>query len=177
MGVLPDAQSRPPDRRPLVGGRASPRDWGSAPGRYTRFINFRKKWRGHLWQGRFASYPMDEEYLLAAVRYIELNPVRARLVERPERYRWSSARAHLAGKDDGLVKVAPMLEIVGDWKPFVESGLGRMEAAAIRRHERTGRPLGSEEFLARVERLMNRSLHPQKAGRKLGYRREGKGRH
>ena len=54
---------------------------GEAHRRYTRYINFQKGWKGHLWQGRFASYPMDEQHLLAAVRYIELNPVRARLVK------------------------------------------------------------------------------------------------
>jgi putative transposase len=54
---------------------------GEAHRRYTRRINFREKWRGYLWQGRFASFVMDEPYLLAAAQYVELNPVRARLVE------------------------------------------------------------------------------------------------
>ncbi len=144
---------------------------GEAHRRYTRFINFRKKWRGHLWQGRFASYPMDEEYLLAAARYVELNPVRARLADGPQEYRWSSARAHVAGKDDALVKVAPLLERIGDWKAFLSSGLSRMEATAIRRHERTGRPLGSEEFIIRIERLLNRTLRRQKPGPRTGKER------
>jgi len=60
---------------------------GEAHRRYTRGINFREGWRGHLWQGRFASFPMDETYLLATARYIELNPVRARLVPNPFSYR------------------------------------------------------------------------------------------
>lgn len=60
---------------------------GEAHRRYTRHINFREGWRGHLWQGRFGSFPMDEGYLLAAVRYVELNPVRARLVKEPLAYR------------------------------------------------------------------------------------------
>jgi len=62
--------------------------------RDTRHINFRENWRGHLWQGRFASFLMDEQYLLAAARYIELNPVRAKLTKNPEDYPWSSAAAH-----------------------------------------------------------------------------------
>src|SRR3974377_2186678 len=70
---------------------------GEAHRRYTRRINFREKWRGYLWQGRFASFVMDESYLLAAARYVELNPVRAKLVLAPRAYRWSSARAHLRG--------------------------------------------------------------------------------
>jgi len=60
---------------------------GEAHRRYTRMINFRENWRGYLWQGRFASYPLDEKYLLAAMRYIELNPVQARLVKIPWQFR------------------------------------------------------------------------------------------
>jgi putative transposase len=82
---------------------------GEAHRRYTRRVNFRENWRGHLWQGRFASFVMDEAHLLAAARYIELNPVRAELVVSPRDYRWSSARAHLKGKDDCLVKVSPLV--------------------------------------------------------------------
>ena len=48
---------------------------------YTRRINFRENWRGYLWQGRFFSSALDETYLWAAIRYIERNPVRARMVE------------------------------------------------------------------------------------------------
>ncbi len=76
---------------------------GEAHRRYTRRVNFREGWRGHLWQGRFASFVLDEPYLLAAARYIELNPVRAQLVTAPSDYPWSSARAHLKRKDDCLV--------------------------------------------------------------------------
>src|SRR5216684_9028316 len=87
---------------------------GEAHRRYTRRINFRERWRGHLWQGRFASFVMDEPYLLAAARYVELNPVRARLAERAGDWRWSSARAHLDGRDDALVRVAPLLALAPD---------------------------------------------------------------
>ena len=70
---------------------------GEAHRRYTTVINRREGWRGHLWQGRFASYVMDDRYTLAAARYVELNPVRAGLVARAEDYPCSSARAHLLG--------------------------------------------------------------------------------
>src|SRR3954469_23445629 len=76
---------------------------GEAHRRYPRHVNFRENWRGFLWQGRFASFPMDEAYLLACARYVELNPVRARLARRARDWPWSSARAHIGGKDDGLV--------------------------------------------------------------------------
>jgi putative transposase len=87
--------------------------------RYTGFINARARWTGHLWQGRFGAVAMDEAHLANAVRYVSLNPVRARLVERAEQWRWSSVVAHLAGKDDGLVRVAPVLERYGDFAAFL----------------------------------------------------------
>src|SRR5437879_358139 len=80
--------------------------------RYSRHVNFREGWRGYLWQGRFASFPMDEAYLLACARYVELNPVRAQLARRARDWRWSSARAHLAGEDDALGRVRPLLTLV-----------------------------------------------------------------
>ena len=69
----------------------------------TRRVNFRERWRGHLWQGRFGSCVLDDQHLRAAARYVEMNPVRASLVGRPEEYRWSNTTAHLAGRDDALV--------------------------------------------------------------------------
>ena len=91
--------------------------------RYTRKVNFREGWRGYLWQGRFSSFPMDDEYLFACARYVELNPVRAKLVERARDWQWSSARAHLTRRDDKLVSAAPLLERVPDWKSFLGEGL------------------------------------------------------
>jgi putative transposase len=81
---------------------------GEAHRRYTRRINFREGWRGHLWQGRFASFALDARYLRRAARYVELNPVRAKLCRMPWRWPWSSAAAHVAGKEDGVVRVAPL---------------------------------------------------------------------
>ena len=78
--------------------------------RYTGYINARNRWTGHLWQGRFGAVAMDEAHLAAAVRYVSLNPVRARLVARPQDWRWSSVAAHLAQQDDPLVVVAPVIE-------------------------------------------------------------------
>jgi putative transposase len=139
---------------------------GEAHRRYTRQVNFREGWRGFLWQGRFASFPMDETYLLAAARYVELNPVRAKLTRRARDWRWSSARAHLARKDDGLVKVRPLLDLVPDWGKFLSGGLSVAEHKAIRAGERTGRPAGSAGFTARLEKRLGRSLARQKPGPK-----------
>jgi putative transposase len=145
---------------------------GEAHRRYTRRVNFRQRWRGHLWQGRFASFAMDEEHLLMAARYVELNPVRARLAKRPDAYRWSSAAAHLAARDDALVKVTPLLERVADWSAFLAGPTHgttadpRAMAERLRRHERTGRPLGSGRFMDRLEVLLGRVLRPKKRGPK-----------
>jgi REP element-mobilizing transposase RayT len=70
------------------------RSLGEAHRRHTRRINFRENWRGHLWQGRFALYVMDEAYLMAATRFVEPNPAKANLSERAEDWPWSSAAAH-----------------------------------------------------------------------------------
>jgi len=138
---------------------------GEAHRRYTRHINFKKGWKGYLWQGRFASFAMDEDYQLAACRYVELNPVRAKMVERPEDYRWSSARAHLSGKDDELVKVKPMLDRVSSWSELLASG-DQALYDQVRMHERTGRPLGGERFMEKMAAIVGRDLGKKKPGPK-----------
>jgi putative transposase len=96
-----------------------------------------------------------------------LNPVRADLVKKPERWAWSSARAHLAGRDDRLVKVAPLLERpVFSWRDSLLRPVAKAEVEVLRRHGRTGRPLGTPAFVAGLEQQLSRHLHPQKAGRK-----------
>ena len=144
---------------------------GEAHRRYTRRINFREGWRGHLWQDRFASFPMDERYLLATARYIEMNPVAANLVRAPGDYPWSSARAHLAGEDDRLALVAPLLGLVPDWRGFLQL-TPAPEVETLHRHEGTGRPLGSKGFVDQLEATLARTLRPQKPGPK-GKSREG----
>ncbi len=140
---------------------------GKAHLRYSRLVNFREGWRGHLWQGRFASYAMDERYLLACVRYAELNPVRAKLVTHSAEWRWSSARAHLDECTDGVVNVRPLLDLAGmAWSEFLGEAVPAADAAAFRRHERTGRPLGSPDFVDRVETQLGRCLRRAKPGPK-----------
>jgi putative transposase len=139
---------------------------GGAHRRYSRMINFREKWRGHLWQGRFASYVLDEPHLLTAARYVELNPVRAGLIESPSRYPWSRAAAHVRGRDDALVKVRPPSTLVPNWRSFLSRVIREEDIKVLRAHERTGRPLGDEEFLASLEKDLGRILRRQKPGPK-----------
>jgi putative transposase len=134
--------------------------------RYSRMINFREGWRGYLWQGRFASCPMDEAHALAAARYIELNPVRARLAAKPEDWPWSSARAHLTGAADGLTETAALGIPAPAWAGFLDQGIDDDALKAIRAGERTGRPLGDADFVRRLETLTGRQLARRKPGPK-----------
>lgn len=150
---------------------------GEAHRRYTRHVNFREGWRGHLFQARFASYPMDDSHLMAAVRYVELNPVAAGMVAHAEDWRWSSARSHLAGKraaDDPLTDVAALSRHVRNWRALLRHGLaagdlapdGEAVAEAVEARLRTGRPLAEAEWIAEHEAALGRPLAPRKPGRK-----------
>ena len=150
---------------------------GEAHRRYTRRINFREGWRGYLFQGRFASYPMDDAHLIAAVRYVENNPVAARMVARAEDWPWSSARSHIAGKrvaGDPLTDVAALAVHVRNWRAMLRHGAelgdadtaGEALAEAIEARLRTGRPLATEDWLAAQEAALARPLRPQKRGPK-----------
>jgi len=139
---------------------------GEAHRRYTRAVNLRRRWRGHLWQERFHSFPMDEDYLLATVRYVERNPVAARLCRHPEDWPWSSATAHMKGRDDGLVEVQPMLCRIDDWSAYLADTGDDPIGARIAKHSRTGRPLGGEKFVQRLEIITGRRLASRPPGRR-----------
>ena len=138
------------------------RSIGEVHRKYTRYINFRENWKGYLWQGRFSSNPMDEAYLHSTVRYVELNPVKAGLVNSAEDWQWSSARAHLAKQNDGIVSVWPMLERIGDWPKYLLNNHSEARNELIRLHTRTGRPLGSDSFVKKLEHRCGKSLRPGK---------------
>jgi putative transposase len=143
------------------------RTFADAHRRYTGYVNARMRVTGHLWQGRFGSVVMDEEHLAHAVRYVSLNPVRAGLVERAEDWPWSSAACHLLGRNNELVNVAPVLERYGDFASFLNQEEEVSEAfRVLRQSETTGRPLGSDNWVEKLEVLTSRQLKPQKRGPK-----------
>ena len=143
------------------------RTFADAHRRYTGYINARMRVTGHLWQGRFGSVVMDEEHLARAVRYVSMNPVRAGLVERAEQWRWSSVGSHLAGKDNALVTVAPVLDRYGDFATFLAQEESSAEAfTRLRQSETTGRPLGSDDWMDRLSALTGRELKARKRGPK-----------
>lgn len=133
---------------------------------YTRAINFRQKCTGHLWQERFHSFVMDEQYLLATVKYVELNPVKAKLCGNPEQWPWSSTRAYLAKRDDGVVTTAPMLGRINDWRAYLGTGVDYEED--IKKFTSSGRPAGDQQFIQRLEALTGCDLQRSKPGPKPG---------
>lgn len=133
---------------------------GETHRKYSCYINQREEWTGHLWQERFSSFPLDESHLLFAVRYVLLNPVRAGLVNQAEDWHHSSIKAHLSGIADDLVDPGPMSERIESWESYLEVPETNETLEILRMHSRTGRPLGDDGFIDRVERLSARTLRP-----------------
>ncbi len=139
-----------------------------AHGRYATYCNARRASSGHVWQGRFYSCPLDEAHLWEALRYVELNPVRANMVASAEQWGWSSGRVHC-----GTSSASAILEMghwakrwtVIEWQRFLAEGTSESEASALRQCTHTGRPLGKEEFVAQLEKATLRPLTPQKGAR------------
>ena len=142
------------------------RPLGEAHRRYALMINQRHGWVGHLWQERFRSFAMDEAHRVAALRYALLNPVRAGLVGRAVDWPHSSAKAHAAGRTDGLVRVSPGAERIEDWDALLADDGPSEEVETLRRHGRLGWPLGSASFVRELEQLTGRRLQPRRAGRR-----------
>ncbi len=139
-----------------------------AHGRYAAYWNARQCSSGHVWQGRFYSCPLDEPHLWAGLRYVELNPVRAGMVESAERWRWSSAAAHCgAAVRDAMLEMERWRErwTVAEWAQYLEQAESAADVRALRRATYTGRPLGTSGFVAELEKLTARPLAPQKGGR------------
>jgi putative transposase len=131
---------------------------------YTRMINFREGWRGCLWQGRFKSNPMDGRYLYQAVRYVERNPVRAKMVKRAEEYRWSSAKVHVGKGKEKILSDFSLLEEVDNWSDYLREKDEEEELKLFRQSGKTGRPIGSEKYLRKLESQLGRTLVKQKPG-------------
>lgn len=145
-------------------------------GRYASYWNATHRSSGHVWQGRFYSCPLDESHLWMALRYVELNPVRAGLVNRAELWGWSSARVHCGAADEssGLEWSAWKRRWSSEgWKEYLATGERPEEIAAIRQCTHTGRPLGAESFVRSLEEVTQRRLSPRKGGRPKAAAGEG----
>jgi putative transposase len=124
--------------------------FGAVHQRYTKAINERYGWQGFLWQGRFLSFPLDDRYLYRAIRYVDLNPVRAKLVEAAADYPWSSAPAHVRGKNDPLLSGNPLGLGEEEWAAYLAAGLTESETTLFREHANSGKPFGDENFLFKI---------------------------
>jgi putative transposase len=133
---------------------------------YAGRIHERLQRTGHFWQGRFGCVAMDEEHLLAALRYVALNPVRAGLVPRAQDWRWSSVRAQLGIEPDLLTDVTAVGERVPDFAELLDAAENEEAAMRLRRAETIGRPVGSEAFLDELEERYGRAVKPAKRGRR-----------
>lgn len=137
-------------------------------GRYASYWNASHVSSGHAWQGRFFSCPLDNVHLWAALRYAELNPVRAGLVTEPEAWPWSSAAAHCGTAQPDVVLEMEMWRkrwTFAAWREFLSEQDVEEENAGIRQCTHTGRPLGTPEFIEGLEKSLQRQLAPQRGGR------------
>jgi len=156
----------------LVGTPAKEASLAKALGRthwrYTQYVNRLHGRSGHLWQNRFYSCALDEAHFWAALKYVERNPVRAKLVRKPWRYRWSSAAAH-TGADDatGLLALDQWYSMVSEseWRETLVEAEDEEMLSALRAKTHTGHPLGSDNFLSKLERILGCRLRPLPRGR------------
>ncbi len=138
-------------------------------GVYAQRFNRLRRTSGHLWQNRFFSCAPGPSHLLSALAYVDLNPVRAHIVERASDYAWSSARAHIEGLgSDLLLDIWAWSELGLDDEPFDPAALANQEeiGAALLRATQSGLPLGDADFVEEMERRFERELRRRPPGPK-----------
>jgi putative transposase len=136
-------------------------------GRYACYWNVAHQSSGHVWQGRYYSCPLDPTHLWEALRYTELNPLRANLVAAAELWPWSSATSHCGGKEPDEYLALDVWRrhwTAATWREYLEGGEVESKLAIIRQRTHTGRPLGNAEFIQNLEKATQRQLALQKRG-------------
>jgi putative transposase len=135
-------------------------------GPYASYFNHKFGLNGRFWQGRFYSTVLDDTHFWAALRYVELNPVRAGMVQCAEQYPWSSAQAHRGLLQDPLLSPLPAgAALIANWADWLKEGNNASELKFIRNCTKTGRPCGSESYIKELERITGRILAPRKKNR------------
>jgi len=137
---------------------------------YAQYVNRMHHRSGHLWQDRFFSCTLGQDHFQRALAYVERNPVRARLVRKAWRWRWSSAPAHC-----GIEKKSDLLDIsswkqdisFARWRQLLEHPDDKRLVSGLRLSTSRGRPLGSDAFIAKLETLLGRRLRPLPRGRPI----------
>jgi len=139
--------------------------------RYAQYINRKKGWKGHFWQGRYFSSALDDEYMWAAIRHVELNPVRTKLVRIAQRYKWSSAPFHCGIREDGLLTKKKVwqrrIKQIDDWSTWLAEGEQVHQRETIRKHIESGLPCGTKRFIRKLEKFAGRPIHFRPRGRPL----------
>jgi putative transposase len=138
--------------------------FGTAHHRYAKRVNAIHDWRGHLWQERFYSVAMNESHSLAAMRYVELNPVRAGLCKRADEWPWSSVHRNLGNKSDKMIDDSEVRNIVSDWGLFLAEDEKSGFIDSLRNQTNTGRPSGDDLFIDVLERKTGRRIRRCKPG-------------
>ncbi len=134
--------------------------------RYAQHFNLKRNLQGHLWQGRFYSSILDDRHAYEAVRFVETNPLRWRLVNEAQAYPWSSARSHTAEADDPVLQSAcPIKARAGDWAVYLQGPADIAAVEALRKNMKTGRPCGDREFIRALESMLSRDLTVRPRGR------------
>jgi putative transposase len=137
--------------------------------RYAQYYNKKRKVSGHLWQGRFYSCILGQTHLLTAARYIERNPVRANLVRKPWLWEWSSASAHINKERQAPFQLDSLFMLTDtapkDWMDFIDSAEDEAQLVNLRRHTLVGRPLGTTQFVEKLEKMFGKRLHALPRGR------------
>jgi putative transposase len=131
---------------------------------YAARMNTKRNVTGHFWQGRYGSVPMDDAHLYEALRYVLLNPVRARLVHTASAWRWSSAGVYLTRKQDGLTSPWRMLTQISDMAAYLDEQPDEERLRRLREAETIGRPAATAEHLLRIETQTGRRLRPGRRG-------------
>lgn len=138
--------------------------------KYSQYYNKKMHTAGHLFQGRFFSCIMNEQHTLACARYIERNPVRAKMVKEPYLWKWSSAKTHCGIDECDGLEVNELFNYVGErqksWKEFIKTLDNPNDVTQIRQHTMRGRPLGGNDFIEKLEKKLKRILKLKPKGRR-----------
>lgn len=141
---------------------------------YVPYINYHYGTSGSIWEGRYkASLVQEENYLLACMRYIELNPVSANMVKHPSEYPWSSYKANAEGKKIKLVNYHPVYEALGRteserfhvYRTLFKAHIPQEELITIRTAWQTGTPLGNDYFKEKIEQKLQCKVGQARRGR------------
>ncbi len=137
--------------------------------RYAQRFNRQRGWKGHVWQGRYFSSALDEHYLRAAIRYVERNHVRTKMVIKAENYTWSSAAAHCKGYTDTVLTTKvywkKQFESIGNLSAWLAGGDPVDDLLIIRHNIEKGLPCGSNRFIQKLEKQIRRVLQYRPLGK------------